>query len=94
MENNKHDNNEEFNTIDSDLALFLSAPLSLDSSNFKLELKGSKWLEEDNEVFQKLMSVNVQLKNDPAFLYKNLNAYKTDVELNLNLGVRNLMIKD
>jgi len=35
--------------IDADLALFLSAPLSLDSSNFNLELKGSKWVEEDIE---------------------------------------------
>ena len=37
--------------IDSDLALFMSAPLTLDSSNFNKELFNLKWTDEDVQVF-------------------------------------------
>lgn len=52
MATNIADGKESRMAVDSDLALFLSAPLSLDSSDFNLELCGSKWTVEDMEVFQ------------------------------------------
>ena len=47
--------------IDSDLALFLSAPLSLDSDNFKKEIYGSKWTDEDFDAFLKLKAISPEL---------------------------------
>jgi hypothetical protein len=38
--------------IDSDLALFLSAPISLDTYNFKDDLYGHKWNDIDRDAFK------------------------------------------
>lgn len=45
-------------------------------------------------VFQKLQAINTDLGQNPALLFNSLIQSKTDVKLNLALGMRNLIIKD
>ena len=49
-------------TIDSDLAMFLSAPISLDSYNFSEHFYNSKWVDDDKLVFDALCDKNDELK--------------------------------
>ena len=52
-------------TDSSDLALFLSAPISLDSYNFEPSLFESKWTNLDKQTFSKLQEFNQDLKQNP-----------------------------
>ena len=59
--------------LDDELAQFLSAPLMLDSYNFSDNLKGSKWVEEDLQVFEGLQKeASVDLKT----IWKELDDIK------------------
>ena len=58
--------------MDSDLALFLSAPISLDTLNFDEFFYGSKWVDLDKEIFGKLRKENKDLNEDPAKYWKHL----------------------
>lgn len=80
--------------IDSDLALFLSAPISLDTYNFKDDLYGHKWNDIDRDAFKLLQEQNSDLKDHPAKYWEDLNNAKTDVKANLALGIKNILIKD
>lgn len=70
---------------------FLIAPLLLDSFNFDPALKGSKWTDSDLEAFQYLMSMAAI---DSQEYFQDLHHAISSVELNLKLGLRNLLIKD
>ena len=76
--------------MDKDLAYFLAAPIVLDSNFFEPLLKGSKWTEKDLEVHQWLATFAPVGKE----FHHQLAACKTNEELNLNLGIRNNLIKD
>lgn len=80
--------------IDSDLALFLCAPITLDSSNFKEELFELKWTGEDIDTFKCLQDFNQSLKADGSAYWKKLSDSKTNVKANLALGPRNMMVKN
>ena len=77
-------------SIDIDFAYFLQAPLVLDSYYFEENLKGSKWTEKDQEVYGYL---NALTKTDKEYFNELFNAI-TNIELNLGLGINNLLIKD
>ena len=78
----------------SDLALFLSAPISLDSYNFEPNLYKSKWTDEDKSTFAKLQEFNTDLKQNANFYSQTLLASKQDVKKNLELGCKENLIKD
>jgi inorganic pyrophosphatase/exopolyphosphatase len=84
----------EQNAMDSDLAMFLSAPISLDSYNFADFFHGSKWVDQDKEVFQMLQKQNEALMSDPAAYWKILHESKQDIQANLDLGCYAILVKD
>lgn len=81
-------------SIDSDLALFLSAPISLDSYNFADHFYNSKWVDEDKQVFQELCLRNQDLQSDPEKYWKILHESKQDIKANLDLGCYAIFAKD
>ena len=80
--------------FDSDLALFLSAPISLDSYNFEPSLFGSKWTNVDKEIFERLQEFNLDLKQNPKEYAESLLRSKQDIKKNLELGCKENLIKD
>jgi len=77
--------------VDKQMALFLMAPLLLDSFNFDPTLKDSKWKNEDLEIFEFLLK-KADVDRDTYF--NDLQEAVADIDLNLKLGIANLLIKD
>ena len=78
----------------SDMALFTSAPLSLDSFNFSKSLFGKRWTDADAGVFVQLMDLCWKLNQDPKAYWEELFYSKYEVSLNLQLGCQLNLIKD
>lgn len=69
----------------------LSAVL-LDTENFKPSLYGNRWIDIDKIVFDKIKSNDESISMDEY--YKNINGAKFDEKKNLELGIKNLLLKD
>ena len=80
--------------IDADLAHFLQAPIVLDSYNFEPTLKESKWTDRDLEVYKRLAELGGQSKESGVAQFERLFNAITDIDLNLKLGFKSLIIKD
>lgn len=85
--------NEFPNSIDSELAHFLKAPIVLDSYNFESSLKESKWTDKDLDIYKRLDVLSSGLEDGKLQFERLFNAI-TDVGMNLKLGFSNLLIKD
>ena len=82
-------------SIDAQLAHFLKAPIVLDSYNFDPSLKDSKWTEKDLEIYQRLESIEGSgAIEDGKTQFERLFNAITDQDMNLKLGINNLLIKD
>ena len=67
------------------------APLVLDSFNFDPALKESKWKDQDLEVLNYLIKI-AEVERDQYF--NDLYEAVANIELNLKLGIGNILIKD
>ena len=79
--------------IDSELAHFLKSPILLDSYHFEQSLKDSKWTEKDLIIYKQLESISAGSEPSKVMFDRLFNAI-TDIEMNLSLGIENLLIKD
>ncbi|CDW75375.1 UNKNOWN [Stylonychia lemnae] len=77
--------------IDKDLAYFMLAPIVLDSFFFDENLKDSKWTQQDLDAYNYLVKV---ADVDGKAYFDNLYNSISSIDLNLQLGVKNLLIKD
>jgi hypothetical protein len=68
------------------LALFLSAPLTLDSVNFNKDLKEVKWCDLDMSTLMRLAEYNEEMKADPSAYWYSLHLIKFNVPNNIALG--------
>ena len=75
-----------------DLALFISAPIYLDTIGFMPEMKTFKWLDVDWDTFQTLMK-HCSSQNPEEYL-SSLKHTKYNVMANIGLGCRNNFIKN
>lgn len=81
-------------SIDPELAHFLKAPIVLDSYYFEPSLKESKWTDKDLSIFNILTEIQGSTEEENKAQFERLFTAITDVELNLKLGMGNLLIKD
>lgn len=79
--------------IDAELAHFLKAPILLDSYHFEPSLKDSKWTEKDLEIYKRLDQISEGAETSRVMFDRLFNAI-TDIDMNLSLGIENLLIKD
>eukprot|EP00347_Sterkiella_histriomuscorum_P007811 403347471 len=79
-------------SIDKEMAMFLLAPIVLDSFFFNENLKGSKWTEQDLNAYNYLVKV-AEIDNGKEY-FDNLYNAISNIELNLHLGINTLLIKD
>jgi inorganic pyrophosphatase/exopolyphosphatase len=76
--------------LDSEMALFFAAPIVLDSYYFDESFIGSRNLEKDREVHAYLN----KLADVGKSYWEKLNQSKFDINLNMKLGLHNLLKKD
>jgi hypothetical protein len=78
--------------------LFLISALLLDSDIFKQELYENRWVNMDFYVYKKIIDGNFKSCDVDSFeiqeFYNKLSNAKFDEDMNLSLGVENLMDKD
>ena len=79
--------NEFPDEIDKKFAEFLASPIALDSHFFDMSLKDSKWTDKDKDVYTFL---NERGEIGKEF-WEKLNNAKYDIELNLKIGIENLL---
>jgi hypothetical protein len=78
-----------------DLALFISAPIYLDSIGFMEEMKIHKWLDIDYDTFVTLMKyATAKKQSDPTEYLSSLKSTKYNVMQNIDLGCKNNFIKN
>lgn len=78
--------------LDKDIAFFASAPILIDTVNFKEKMRGKKWDEVDKEIFDSLKEIAGD--HIPDNYFDTLYDMKTDVQTNINLGLHLLLRKD
>lgn len=77
-----------------EFAMFISAPICIDTYLFKPDLKGNKWTEDDSKAFQLLQNICPKLQENPSEYWRTLYDQKSDIKHNLGLGARAILQKD
>lgn len=78
--------------LDKDVVFFCSAPILMDTANFKEKLRGKKWDQIDEDIYKTLMEIAGD--RIPEDYFETLYHKKTDIQTNLNLGWHLLARKD
>lgn len=78
--------------VDKNVAWVLSAPILIDTVNFKESLKGKKWKDIDHEVYNKIKEIGGD--QIPSDYFDTLYHLKTDKKNNVELGWHLLQRKD
>jgi len=87
-------NDEELKSelLDHQVAWFASAPILIDTVNFKEKQRGKKWDQIDEDVYKLVKEIAGD--TIPEDYFRTLYLKKTDVQTNINLGFRLLARKD
>ena len=78
----------EEDILNKEVCQFFSAAILLDTENFKLSLKGTKWGDEDETALIRMSRI---MNKD---MYNDLINKKTDKKLNMELGLQLMLRKD
>jgi inorganic pyrophosphatase/exopolyphosphatase len=78
----------EEDILNKEICQFFSAAILLDTENFKLSLKGTKWGDEDESALIRMSRI---INKD---MYDDLINKKTDKKLNMELGLQLMLRKD
>lgn len=82
---------------ETELIFSLLTTILVDTFNFDIKLKENRWVDEDYEIFRKLLIIynenesNIINKDD---IFNEISQFKYDENLNLELSLENLMFKD